>query len=193
MGSRFVYSFRFSLQTQSISLISPEKWDNRERSPQCGEACIFVLNEVCSRFDPVGALARALCLCRIKFWDASVLSDTRFSNMSTEWGGYHLHLLFESLLDPLSVLLWCLSHYVDVSHYSHGWRSIRIGVFGKRTSVVRRSSFVCPMSHLFVLDVVTLTTFPLVLMLRKGPFHLEQRIYGFVLPGLWRCYHFCCL
>ena len=24
----------------------------------------------------------------------------RFSNMGTEWGGYHLHLLFESLLYP---------------------------------------------------------------------------------------------
>jgi hypothetical protein len=29
-----------------------------------------------------------------------------------------------------------------------------------------------------------LLTFPLVTMLRKGPLHLEQRIYDFVLPGL---------
>jgi hypothetical protein len=34
------------------------------------------------------------------------------------------------------------------------------------------------------LDGVALMTFPLVTMLRKGPLHLEQRFYGFVLPGL---------
>jgi hypothetical protein len=49
----------------------------------------------------------------------------------------------------------------------------------------------CPMSpFLFGCRVVTLMTFPLVTMLRKGPLHLEQRIYDFVLPGLWRP---CCL
>ena len=60
-------------------------------------------------FDPFDALACALCRRRIKFLDESVPSDVRFSNMGTEWGGYHLHLLLESLLYPLSVLLWCLS------------------------------------------------------------------------------------
>jgi hypothetical protein len=53
--------------------------------------------------------------------------------MGTEWGGYHLHLLFKSLLYLLSVLLsW-------VTLNSH--RCLR-----KRTSVVRRSYFVCPIS-----------------------------------------------
>jgi hypothetical protein len=46
-------------------------------------------------FDLIGALAFALCRRRIKFLDASVLSVVRFSNMGIEWGGYHLHLLFE--------------------------------------------------------------------------------------------------
>jgi hypothetical protein len=130
------------------------------------------------RFGPIGSVlvllhAWALCRRRVKFWDASVLfDDVRFFNMGTEWGGYHLHLLFKSLLYLLSVLLsW-------VTLNSH--RCLR-----KRTSVVRRSYFVCPISPLFFLDVVTLMMFPLVTMSQKGPFHLEQRIYGFVLPGLW--------
>ncbi len=63
-------------------------------------------------FDPVVVLACAVCRRRrTKCLDVSVLSDdVRFSNMGTEWGGYHFAkpLLFESLLDPLSVLLWCL-------------------------------------------------------------------------------------
>ena len=66
----------------------------RELSTQCGEACIFVLNEVWSH------LIRFVLLHahrHINFLDVSVLSDdVRFSNMGTEWGGYHLHLLFES-------------------------------------------------------------------------------------------------
>ncbi len=101
----------------------------------------------------------------------------RFSNMGIEWGGYHLHLLFEVLLYSLSVLRWCLSLCSWMPLNSH--RCLR-----KRTSVVRRSYFVCHMSPYF-LDVVTFMTFPLVLILRKGPLHLEQRIYDFVLFGLW--------
>ncbi len=31
-------------------------------------------------------------------------------------------------------------------------------------------------------------TFPLVTMLHKGPLHLEQRINGFILPGLWHSF-----
>ncbi len=60
---------------------------------------------------------------RIKFLDAHVLSDVRFSNMGTEWGGYHLHLLLlESLLNPLAplyVLLLCLPLFSWVTLYSH--------------------------------------------------------------------------
>ncbi len=58
-----------------------------------------------SHFDPFGGLECTLCRRRIKCLDVSVLSDVRFSNMGTEWGGYHLHLLFESLLYHLFVLL----------------------------------------------------------------------------------------
>jgi hypothetical protein len=88
-------------------------------SVECGENCEtsknYQLNVArhafsCSMslvsFDPFGALAFALCRRHIKCSDVSVLSDNvRFSNMSTEWGGYHLHLLLESLPYSLSVLL----------------------------------------------------------------------------------------
>ena len=37
----------------------------------------------------------------------------------------------------------------------------------------------------FFVDVVTLMAFPRATMLQKGPLHLEQRIYDFVLPGLF--------
>ncbi len=39
---------RFSWQMHAISWMLGELWDKRELSPQCGEACIFVLNEVWS-------------------------------------------------------------------------------------------------------------------------------------------------
>ncbi len=132
--------------------------------------------------DPFGALACALCRRRIKFLDVSVLSDdVRFSNMGTEWGGYHLHLLFDSLLYRLSVLLWCLSLFSWVTLNSYG--VCEIGLVWWDVAIL------CAQCLLFFLGVVTLMTFPLVMMLRKGSFHLEQRIYDFVLPGLWRSWN----
>ncbi len=108
-------------------------------------------------FDPLGALACALCRRRIKFLDISVLSDIRFSNMDTEWGGYHLHLLFGSLLYPSLC-------YFDVSH---GWRSIRIGVCEKGL-VWWALSILCAQWLPFLCDVVTLLTFSLSLRCCKG-------------------------
>ncbi len=80
----------------------------------------------------------------------------------------------------------------DVSHYAHVWHSIRIGVGGKGL-VWWDVAILHAQCLLFFLNGVTLMTFPLVTMLQKGPFHLEQRIYDFILPGLWRSCCFCCL
>ncbi len=88
----------------------------------------------------------------------------RFSDMGTEWGGYHLHLLFESLLNRLSVLLWCLSLCSWVTLNSHP-------CLRKRTSVVRRSYCVCPTSPFLFGCAFTLMTFPPVMMLRKKRVH----------------------
>ncbi len=127
-------------------------------------------------FDPLGALACALYRRRIKFLDVSVLSDVRFSNMGTEWGGYHLHVLLESLLySPLFAILMPLTILIGDAQFA--------SVSSERTDVVRRSYFECPLSPFFF-DIVTLMTFPLVTAFQKGPFYLEQRIHNFVLPGL---------
>ncbi len=78
----------------------------------------------------------------------------------------------------------------DVAHYFHGWRSIRIGVGEK--GLVWWGVVIFSPNFPFLFDAVTLMTFSLVTMLQKGPFHLEQRIYDFVLPGLWHSCRFCC-
>jgi hypothetical protein len=100
--------------------------------------------------------------------------------MGTEWGGYHLHPLFASLhLFPLCATLMSLTILMGDAQFA--------SVSVERTSVVRRSYFSLggiSMSPLVCSDVVTLLTLSLVTMLQKGPFHLEQRVYGFVLPGL---------
>jgi hypothetical protein len=126
----------------------------------------------------------------IKFLDLFVLYDVRFSNMSTEWGGYHLHPLFESCLPSSSSPLWATLMSLTILMGNAQFASFS----AERTRVVRRGYLVCPMSpFLFGCRVVTLMTFPLVTMLRKGPFHLERRVYHFVLPGLRHSYRFCCL
>jgi hypothetical protein len=48
---------RFAWHTHAISWMSRELWDKRELSTQCGEARIFVLNEVWSHWIRFGALA----------------------------------------------------------------------------------------------------------------------------------------
>jgi hypothetical protein len=61
--------------------------------------------------------------------------------MGTEWGGYRLHLLFESLLpsaSPLWATLMSLTIFMGDAQFASS--------SAERTSVVRRSYFVCPMS-----------------------------------------------
>ncbi len=77
----------------------------------------------------------------------------------------------------------------DVPHYSHGWRSIRIVVFGKGL-VWWDVAILCAQCLLFFFECWYFADVPLVTMLRKDPFHLEQRIYDFVLHGFCRI---CCL
>ena len=131
----------FSCERIATSWMSGELWDKRELSTQCGEACIFVLNEVWSHSIRLVLLHVHCAVVVSNSLDVSVLSNVRFSNMATEWGGYITCTFFWSLFFIPSSLC-----YFDVSHYFHGWRSIRFAVCGKRTSVVRRCCFVCPMS-----------------------------------------------
>ena len=94
-----------------------------------------MLNEVWSHLIQFGVLACALCRRRIKFFDVSVLSDdVRFSNMGTEWGGYHLRLLFGvSSLSSLCATLMSLTLLMGDAQFA--------SVSVERTSVVRRSYF----------------------------------------------------
>ncbi len=110
----------------------------------------------------------------------------RFSNMATEWGGYHLHLLLGSLLHPLSVLLWCLSLCSWATLNSH--RRLQ-----KRTSVVRRSYFVSSMSP-FLFDVAAVMTFPLSLRCCKRVHFIWSSALTILFSLVWRrsC-RFCCL
>ncbi len=122
-------------------------------------------------FDPFGALACAVCRRRIKFLDVSVVSALPgFPTWAPNGVGITC-IFFLSLF----FILWCLSLFSRTPNSNWCLR--------KRTSVVRHSYFLCPMSPFFS-SVVTLLTFPLVIMLQKGPLHLEQRIFDFVLPGL---------
>ncbi len=179
---------RFSWQTRAISWMSRELWDKRELSTQCGEACIFVLNEVWSHSIRLVLLHVHYAVDVSNSLDVSVLSNVRFSNMAIEWGGYITCTFFLNLFFIPSSL-----SYFDVSHF-FSWVTLNSHrCLRKRTSVVRRGYFVCPMSPFVFWMSFTLMTFLLVTMLQKGPFHLEQRIYDFVLPGLWHSCRFCCL
>jgi hypothetical protein len=61
--------------------------------------------------------------------------------MSTEWGGYHLHLLFESFLPSSSSPLWATLMSLTILMVDAQFASLS----AERTSVVRRSYLVCPM------------------------------------------------
>ncbi len=107
-------------------------------------------------FDPFGALACALCRHRTKFF-------VRFSNMGTEWGGYHLHLPIESLL-PSSSPLWATLMSLTILMGDAQFASLS----SERTIVVRRGYFYFVAQRLLLFCVVTLLTFPLVNDVAKG-------------------------
>ncbi len=136
-------------------------------------------------FDSFGALVCPLCRHRIKFLDVSAFClMLGFSTWAPNGVGITSPSFWVSSLPPLCATLMSLTILMGDAQFA--------SLSAKRISVVRRSYFLCPMSLLFFLDVVTLMTFPLVTMLQKVPLHLEQRIYGFVLHGLWRFCRFCC-
>ncbi len=132
--------------------------------------------------DPFRVLACALCRRRTKWGGHNGVGITfcrcthpilkcicfvRFSNMGTEWGGYHVHLLFESLF--FFILSMC---YFDVSQLCSWVMLNSHRCLRNRTSVVRHGYFVCPASpFLFWMVCVTLMTFLLVMMLRTKRVH----------------------
>jgi hypothetical protein len=65
----------------------------------------------------------------------------RFSNMGTEWGGYHLHLRFESLL-PSSSSIWAILMSLTFLMGYAQFASLSV----ERTNVVRHSYFVYSVS-----------------------------------------------
>ncbi len=133
---------RFSWHTDAISWMSRELWDKRERSAQCRETCLFVLNEVWSHSTRF-ILSCALCRRRIKFLDVSVLSYGQVFQHGHRMGWVSLAPSFFSLSSFLSLCYcWCHSLFSWVTLNSHRCRR-------KRTSVVRCSYFVCPTSPSF--------------------------------------------
>ncbi len=192
---RFVWVLRFMSWIAYGFLVSHDK---RMLSVECRENCKtnenYHLNVArhafsCSmRFGPIRPVwyscMRIMPYQVLKMYLCCLTSG--FPTWASNGVGITCTFFFESLLYPLYVLLlMSLTIFMGDALNSHRCRR-------KSTSVVRRGYFVCRISPSF-LDVVTLMTFPLVTMLQKGPFHLEQRIYDFVLPGLWHSFRFCCL
>ena len=89
--------------------------------------------------------------------------------MDTEWGNEFL----------LRFTVMYLIFLIDDVHF--------VSVSVQRVSVVRQSYFRLSNNSLLIFFRIKIS--PLLTLLLKATFHLEQRIYDFFLHGLWSSFH----